>query len=405
MEPSGEEWAADLERFLEANPALAQLLLAEVNGEAAPFWTLDENGGVNVELADDIDPELAVPATTSTVFESSLSSPASLAELNEFEVAGPPPPVGSVDVDQPIQPLPKEPPMPAWQRWWDEKWKRWTEETRGLSPVTRGNRLVVGRRLPTIFERVGSNFRGRVSRAMVEAVKAEGRYTSGTLAETIGILRGFLRWTKDPLAEDAELWQVPNVVAVNRRWLRREQLADMLEEALNSPKEREKYPVYLAGANGLRIGEIVRLTVGHARMDLAEPTLTVLGKGRRGGKWRTIGMSPLVWEVLLPAIQGRRPSDRVYPFAYRTADMDIRNVGRRVGIPSVSAHDLRRSFGRLYFEDTKDLVGLQHLYGHESVEMTSYYVGLDLTQMATGLRAHAESMRAAIKARRALDAN
>ena len=321
----------------------------------------------------------------------------------KFAAEGPPPPDGSIGVDQPIREEPTGP-MPTWRRWWDEKWRRWTEETRGLSPATRGNRLAIGRRLPIIFERVGFDFQGRVSRAMVEAVKAEGRYTSGTLAETIGILRGYLRWSNDRLADDAEPWQVPNVVAVNRRWLRREQLADLLEEAFASTEERERFPVYLAGANGLRIGEIVRLTVGHARMDLAEPTLTVLGKGRRGGKWRTIGMSPLVWDILLPAVQGRRSSDRVYSFAYRTADMDIRNVGRRVGIPNVSAHDLRRTFGRLYFEDTKDLVGLQHIYGHESVEMTAYYIGLDLTQMATGLRAHADSMRAAIAARRAIDA-
>ncbi len=267
--------------------------------------------------------------------------------------------------------------------------------------MTRGNRRVVGRRLPTIFARVGFDFGGRVTRPMVEAVKSEGRYTPGSLAELLGVLRGYLKWDRDPLAGETDLWQVPNVVAVNRRWLRREQLAAVEEEALGSPKERERLPVLLAGENGLRIGEIVRLKVGDCRMDLASPALTVLGKGRRGGKWRTIGMSPLVWDVLLPATQGRRPSDRVYPFAYRTADMDIRNVGRRVGIPSVSAHDLRRTFGRLYFEDTKDLVGLQHLYGHESVEMTSYYIGLDLTQMATGLRAHAESMRAAIAARRA----
>lgn len=295
--------------------------------------------------------------------------------------------------------------MPTWRRWWDEKWRRWTEETRGLSPTTRENRIAMGQRLPQIFERVGFDFRGQVTPAMVEAIKAEGRYTSGTLAETVGILHGYLRWSKDPLAQETDLWMVPNVVAVNRRWLRRDQLAAMLKEVRNSPKERECLPVFLAGTNGLRLGEIVRLKVGECRMDLADPTLTVLGKGRRGGKWRTVGMSPLAWEVLLPTVQGRRSSDRVYPFAYRTGDMDIRNVGRRVGIPSVSAHDLRRTFGRLYWEDTKDLVGLQHIYGHESIEMTAYYIGHDLTQMATGLRIHAESMRTAIAARRALDGN
>lgn len=105
------------------------------------------------------------------------------------------------------------------------------------------------------------------------------------------------------------------------------------------------------------------------------------GKGRNGGKWRTIPVTPVAHAELLPFVMGHRVADRIYPWHYGTSYGDVRSAGLAAGIPIVSMHDLRRSFGRHAFYPGMDLVQLRNLYGHTSVDMTAPYIGLDDLEM------------------------
>jgi integrase len=67
------------------------------------------------------------------------------------------------------------------------------------------------------------------------------------------------------------------------------------------------------------------------------------------------------------------------------------NLGVRV-----AGHDLRRSFGRIDYQNGVSRVDLRYIYGHESVDMTAHYVGLYITEAARGLSAFGEAMAAVI---------
>jgi site-specific recombinase XerD len=60
----------------------------------------------------------------------------------------------------------------------------------------------------------------------------------------------------------------------------------------------------------------------------------------------------------------------------------------------VSSHDLRRTFGRLAFENGVTLVQLKALYGHESVDQTTHYIGADQASLRSGLRRFESAMEA-----------
>ena len=77
----------------------------------------------------------------------------------------------------------------------------------------------------------------------------------------------------------------PHRHSERRRWLSQEQLVQLYR----SSRHRERAIVALEGFNGLRRVEVLRLRYQDVEFDNGR--LRVLGKGRHGGKWRTIPIS------------------------------------------------------------------------------------------------------------------
>lgn len=204
-----------------------------------------------------------------------------------------------------------------------------------------------------------------------------------TLAQMYAALRNFLRWAKNPLSEASGPWRLPSGQPTHRRWVTRDQMVRLFVASLPGP---ERLLIALEGLNGLRRVEALRLRVKDVLLE--EGNLRVLGKGRDGGKWRSIPMHPRVRKELEGAVRRKSPLERLLPFGASRADFLLRRVSTRAGLhPKVmiSHHDLRRTFGRLAHEAGIDLVQLQHLYGHGSVDMTAHYIGLDTERLREGL--------------------
>jgi len=87
-------------------------------------------------------------------------------------------------------------------------------------------------------------------------------------------------------------------------------------------------------------------------------------------------MSSIAYAALASLAQGR-PRSPVHavpkgtPYAaYRRLNVDIRAMGRRAGIDKTATHDLRRSFGRLWWKDGRNLAVLTRVCGHASLNIT-----------------------------------
>ena len=272
--------------------------------------------------------------------------------------------------------------MPTGQRWWRERVSDWAASVEGVTASTRQTyREHVGA-IPEHFVRLGFAYPASplsVTREMVEAYAHDPSLAPTTRAMNLGLLRSFMAWTQSPLAANKRLWKGPKAVATRRYWLTKEQLAAALGLACG----RERIVLALAGMNGLRSAEIRELRAENCRMDLPDPRLVFRGKG---DKIRDIAMNrDFVWPELLPLVTGKNAKDPVYPYGRTTLDRDVKSACRRAGIPPRSAHDLRRSFGRIAYQAGVPLNVIQGIYGHADLAETSYYIGTDQAEQRAGI--------------------
>ncbi len=273
---------------------------------------------------------------------------------------------------------------PAGERWWTQKVGEYIEWRRANDEISESwlttSRIVLAS-MPRLLRRAGvvdvPIAASRVTREHVRLLKSCPAWAPKTTAQHLAALRPFLRWSGNRLSDEKPLWRPPPGEATRRRWLTKEQLAKLFAAA----QGRERLLVALMGYGGLRRCEVLRLSVRDIDLDLERPVMRVRGKGRAGGKWRTIPIGPTVVGVLLERTVTLSPSDPVYPHHWKTLHRDLDAASRRAGIQKVTGHDLRRSFGRIAYYAGASLVDLKHLYGHESVDMTAYYIGLDEAQM------------------------
>lgn len=229
-----------------------------------------------------------------------------------------------------------------------------------------------------------------IGRQHLEALRGSLPWAPATLALHFAALRRFVRWSGNPLASDAGAWALPNGTPSHRRWLQQAQLARLYRGA----RGLERVLVSLEGFNGLRRVEVLRLR--QVDVDLPGRRLRVLGKGKNGGKWRTIPMFSETERVLrrdLPASTGDAP---LVARSRSGADQLLRRAAARSGLTRqgvvVSHHDLRRTFGRLAHQAGMDLVQLKNLYGHASLDQTVHYIGLDEDEMRAGLDSLARAL-------------
>lgn len=203
--------------------------------------------------------------------------------------------------------------------------------------------------------------------------RAPRRLRQTTAFQALWILRGFLRHCRAPVAELDGLWRAKRGDATRRRWFDGAAL-DRLHALAG--REDLRLVVALAGWAGLRRREICLLRVGDVDLDMRSPSLTV---SRKGGRRQVVPIARSVANALRPLVFGRVAADPVYPRSYSSLGCDLTRLGRHAGLGPVSAHDLRRTFGRvLYYERGCDINSIRVLYGHSSTEMTLYYIGASM---------------------------
>jgi integrase len=242
-------------------------------------------------------------------------------------------------------------------------------------------------RTPTLLRKAGvrspPTTPGRWRAAHVERLKQSLPWSPATFTVHFTALRRFLRWAKNPLANRRGVWAVPQETTGRRRWLAPEQLARLYRAA----RGRERVVLALEGFNGLRRVEVLRLRAKD--IDFGRRRLHVLGKGRNGGKWRTLPMFSETERVLRRLSPNPDQDAKVIPLSRSGVDLVLRRVAQRAGFPGsglrVSHHDLRRTFGRLAHRAGMDLVQLKNLYGHTSLDQTVHYIGRDEDEMRAGL--------------------
>ena len=125
--------------------------------------------------------------------------------------------------------------------------------------------------------------------------------------------------------------------------------------------------------------------------------LTPLGKGRMGGKPRTVSLMPgESQEILGRYLELRRQLEaqtqgpqtdklivylrdgKLNPYKRCALDNRLKMVQREAGVSFLGHHTLRRTGGRLMWLAGVPIETIASIMGHESTEMTLQYIGVNL---------------------------
>jgi integrase len=167
---------------------------------------------------------------------------------------------------------------------------------------------------------------------------------------------------------------------MGRRWYD----ADTLDRLNAASPERLRPMLAFMGWVGLRRSEAWNVTPADVSLTLGAATVRVI---RKGGHHETLPIPNAVANAVRPYVWGREPTVRLYPRSYSTLGTDVTALGRKVGVP-LASHDLRRSFGRiLYYEYHVDINDIRALYGHRTIGMTEYYIGVSEDRLRTSVSA------------------
>lgn len=234
----------------------------------------------------------------------------------------------------------------------------------------------------------------QVIRSFLAALKQESLATS-SVARILSATRGWYRFlVRERVLEGSPLREV----AVARRPVRlpktltRSEVTALLELPVRDRVEdqRDRVMVELLYASGLRVSELVGLTLSHVDLDLG--CLRVVGKGT---KERLVPMGQTAQDLLREYLDHIRPvllkrrSTRVLFVSRRGQGLTrqacwklLLQRARRAGIAkSISPHMLRHSFATHLLEGGADLRAVQTMLGHADIATTQIYTHIERSRL------------------------
>jgi site-specific recombinase XerC len=171
-------------------------------------------------------------------------------------------------------------------------------------------------------------------------------------------------------------------------WLSQEQVNQITSLALSNSKRDYIILAVLLGA-GLRREELETLTFDALKQipdkGKMRDALAVRGKG---DKKRIVPISSLLasrlyeWKAITGGGKVARKISKSGTIGDSLSAFGIfgivRKYGALIGISDLDPHDLRRSYGRLMYESTGNIMLVMNLLGHSNVRTTQRYIGSEL---------------------------
>jgi len=200
---------------------------------------------------------------------------------------------------------------------------------------------------------------------------------------------GFLKWCgNQAILRKKPQWPLSARTQVD--WLEPEQAARIRETAMEMDPETALI-VHFELDLCLRRIEIQRLRI----QDVHENRLDVLGKGRFGGKPRTVSLLPgESREIIARYLELRQlkwgaasMEDKLVPYKRTALDNRLKQLQRASGIKFLGHHTLRRTGGRLMWLAKVPIETIASIMGHESTQMTLKYIGVNLSDQTNAFEA------------------
>ena len=153
---------------------------------------------------------------------------------------------------------------------------------------------------------------------------------------------------------------------------------------LQSPTGFRNYAITLTLLDiGVRVSELISLTLEDVK--LTEQRLRVMGKGRKE-RFVPIGVrvQRALWKYIYqfrpepsrPVIENLFLTQRGQPVTSDRARKMLKKHSEQAGIGHVHPHAIRHTFAKTYLVNEGDMISLQRILGHSTLEMTRRYIAL-----------------------------
>jgi integrase/recombinase XerD len=152
--------------------------------------------------------------------------------------------------------------------------------------------------------------------------------------------------------------------------------------------DRDRAIILVLLSTGMRASELCG--VCKRDLDLGNNKIDIAGKGKgRDSKQRSVYIgkrtAKAVWRYLTPRLNDMLPTDPVFTvgpedeeraFTRNVLSRLIARIGERAGIEKTHPHRFRHTFAINYLRNGGDVLTLQRLLGHESLEMVRRYANV-----------------------------
>jgi site-specific recombinase XerD len=198
--------------------------------------------------------------------------------------------------------------------------------------------------------------------------------SQNTTAGYANAIRSFLKYLyrRGEKIPDLSVIETPKRIKTEVQWITEEDLEKILRQM---HRERDRLIALVLFSSGVRIGELVQLTVDK----LNGNTFTVMGKGNRP---RTAHIAESVAERLRAYIRVEQLSGHVFtgqlgePLKIPAIAQIIRNASIRAGIHGVHPHSFRHGFATHLIKNGAKVEAVRDMLGHDHIQTTQRYLHL-----------------------------
>ncbi len=234
-----------------------------------------------------------------------------------------------------------------------------------------------------------------------------GHLSEYTINNYLRGLQSFCAWLRRDEILDVKLFEIYTIAKPPERLLTiltPEQVDALIKAATGKDAMafRDRLLTLILYDNGMRASELCNLEVDNVFLD--RHLLRILTKGRI---WREVPIGTRATKELWQWLKIHRPqpannqiknmflTSQGKPLNKDTLEVIIRRLGNAAGITGVrlSPHTLRHSFATHYLKGGGDLLTLQRIMGHKSVETLKIYVHLSGADLAEAHKLHSPGDR------------
>lgn len=170
----------------------------------------------------------------------------------------------------------------------------------------------------------------------------------------------------------------------------KEEIQDMKDALRRWCSERDYFMFEFGINTGLRVSDILPLTVGKVR---GKSQLRLKPqKTAKAGKWITVSFPPSLQQKIETYTKGMKDEDWLFPS--RKGDKHIQpcqayralvKAAEMIDRDDVGTHTMRKTFGYHYYKKTKDIAQLMEIFQHSSPSMTKRYIGITQAEIDENL--------------------